>query len=311
MDKCYLGMFKWWTDKKEKFKHNARNFYYWNDILNKMIVAFKWNNLPESIPAEFLESYLQLNGTVGITKKGDKIICFTGGYADDIDEYGLGTNYIGTTHNGDSFNGKIGEDIIVGINNSTRSGRGTLIDMYAGMLSDITESMEIGIINSRIVPIPTVKNDTQKAQVEEAITKIKEGSHKVIVADDLFEDDEQLGTINLTDPSAIEKLQYYSRFYEDTLKRLWLESGIEINSKDKAAQVNTSELNEFKEYSRIMIEDMLHRREELADAINEKWGLDVTVELNKNFDNVVEEVPEDDNVDVDEQEGDDNNDIQD
>lgn len=287
-------LFKFYNDRKAKIKHRDLNFNYWVEILEKMIMMFEYDNVPEGIDVSFLERYLLLNGSVGLAKSKvtDGYVAFKGGFADNLNEYGIGQNYVGATCL-DSYEGAIGVDLTVGINNSLYMDRLNIIDRYSGLLANIEESMAVGIVNSRIVPLLEAATDKDKAQIEKVIDEIRRGELATIASSDtksLFDEvNDTVKVHNITDPNSIAKLQYYSRFYEDTLKRLWIESGVEITNKDKAAQVTEGELNSFKQYSRITIEDMLKCREKMCDDFNALFGTNWSVKLNHIFDNEVTE----------------------
>lgn len=281
--------FKFWNDRRSKLKHKQLNFNYFIENLEKMIKLFKYDNTPEGINLRFLEEYLLLNGTVGITKakRDTGYIAFQGGHADNLNEYGIGTNYIGASV-GESYEFKINEGGIVGLNNSLMFNRVNLLERYSGLLADIEESIEVGIINSRIIPLLKGYDDKDIEQINSLIKQIKEGNLVAISAStaSIFDDKSgSLEVLNITDPNSISKLQYYSRLYDDTLKRFWIESGIEITSKDKSAQVTEDELNSFQEYSRITIEDMLECRQQMCEDFNKLYGGSWTVELAHYVDN--------------------------
>lgn len=305
----YDECFRMWNDRKAKVRHRQLNFNYWIEILEKMLEMFEYENVPEGIDVKYLDRFLYLNGTAGIAKaKRDKgYVAFVGGYCGDLNEYGIGNKYAGASV-GESYEGYVNKDIVVGINNNLRSPRANIIDRYSGLLADIEESIEVGIINSRIVPLLQASNDKDVKQIEAIIEDVRKGKLCCISSKDasIFDENNALNVLNITDSNAIPKLQYYSRFYEDTLKRLWIESGIEITNKDKAAQVNEDELESFKQYSRITIEDMLKCREQMCDDFNSTFGGEWSVKLSHIFDNqvteddgVVQEGAEDDGSGVD------------
>lgn len=298
-------LYEFWNDRKAKIKHRNLNFSYFQEELEKMIRLFEYDNTPEGIDLRFLEEYLLLNGTVGITEaKRDKgYIAFIGSHADNLNEYGIGTNYVGASC-GESYEFEINEGGIVGLNNSIMSSRINMLERYSGLLASIEESIGVGLVNSRIIPMLKAHDDKDKEQILSIIKQIKNGELAVISSDSssIFDSESgKLEVLDITDTNSIAKLQHYSRLYDDTLKRFWIESGIEITSKDKSAQVTTEELNSFASYSRITIEDMLECRQQMCDDFNNLYGGEWTVKLAHYVDNeatkedgLLEEVQEDD-----------------
>lgn len=281
--------FKMWNDRKERTKHRQLNFSYYFELLEKLINCFDYENTPDGIDETFLEMYLLMNGTVGITKSNitDGYTCFSGSYCGNINEYGIGESYVGATV-GSSYEYEIGKGGIVGLNNKLRTGRNNLLDRYSGLLANIEESMNIGIINTRLLDVIECADDKDVDQINSINTQLKRGELTAVsskVKSIFDENNPRFKKLDIKDKTDVDKLQYYSRFYEDTLKRLWLESGIEITNKDKSAQVNTEELHSFTNYSRITIEDMLSCRENMCDDFNKLYGTNWSVKLNHLFDN--------------------------
>lgn len=282
--------FKMWNDRKERTKHRQLNFAYYFELLEKLINCFDYENTPDGIDETFLEMYLLMNGTAGITKSSldDKYVCFAGSYCGDLNEYGIGTSYVGATC-GYSYEYEIDKCGVVALNNRLRTGRNNLLDRYSGLLANIEESMNVGIINTRLLDIIECADEKDVNQIQSINEQLKRGeltavSSKMVSIFD--ENNPRFKKLDINDKNGVEKLQYYSRFYEDTLKRLWLESGIEITNKDKSAQVNVEELHSFTNYSRITIEDMLNCREKMCNDFNTLYGTNWSVKLNHLFDNI-------------------------
>lgn len=287
-----------WNDLKEKEKQKQLNFSYFHELLEKLITCFEYENTPQGIDESFLEMYLLINGHVGISKSqsnASDYVCYIGGYCGDLNEYGLGTSYVGST-TGYSYEGVIGQDLVVGLNNKLKMGRTNLLNRYSGLLANIEESINIGIINSRLLDVVECENDADVEQLKSISNQLKRGELVGVSGklSSIFEDKQRFKKLDINDKASVDKLQYYSRFYEDTLKRLWLESGIEITNKDKSAQVNNEELNAFSNYSRITIEDMLHCREKMCNDFNSLFGGNWSVKLSHIFDN--QETQEDGNL---------------
>lgn len=286
----YDFYFKMWNDRKERVKHKQLNFAYYFELLEKLINCFDYENTPDGIDETFLEMYLLMNGTAGITKSSvdDKYVCFAGSYGGDLNEYGIGTSYVGATC-GSSYEYEIDKGGIVALNNRLRTGRNNLLDRYSGLLANIEESMNVGIINTRLLDIIECADEKDVEQIKSINNQLKRGELTAVsskTASIFDENNPRFKRLDINDKSSVDKLQYYSRFYEDTLKRLWLESGIEITNKDKSAQVNVEELHSFTNYSRITIEDMLYCREKMCDDFNKLYGTNWSVKLNHLFDNV-------------------------
>lgn len=79
------------TDRMLEFKNNNNYLRHLVTLFNLHITQFVYDGLPETIPAEFLELYLAINGTVAIGKvkelDNDEIYLAMGGYNGDYNGY--------------------------------------------------------------------------------------------------------------------------------------------------------------------------------------------------------------------------------
>ena len=284
-----FDLFKFWNDRKEKTKHIQLNCGYYFEILEKLLCCFEYENTPEGIDEMFLELFLLTNGTAGLTKSQVKegYTCFPGGYCGELNEYGIGDSYVGATCGG-SYEYKIDDGGVVGLNNKLRTTRNNLLDRYSGLLANIEESMNIGVINTRLLDIIECESDADVEQIKSINKQLKNGELTAVSSKrtNIFDETKaRFNKIPINEKHEVDKLQYYSRFYENTLKRLWIESGIEISNLDKSAQVSVEEIHSFNNYSRITIEDMLKCRKKMCEDFNALYGTEWTVKLNHMFDN--------------------------
>ena len=115
----------------------ANNIGY--NTLNKMQSAFKWNNLPETIPQKWLEILLMVNGFAFITKVNGNLYAFYGGLGGEPDPYYQPTICV-VANPALKFNKecKIGVDGVLVNNDTLRRGIIPIIGKYAGLLTENT-----------------------------------------------------------------------------------------------------------------------------------------------------------------------------
>lgn len=275
--------------------HELRQDYYFDRLLYKLMTRFKYDGLPETIRPELLEMQLLLNGTVGIAKgqATGGLISYMGNYSNDLDGYGIGKNYIGANCIED-FDDEVGKDVVVGLNNIARLPETFFLDRYARMLGSVDESLYIQLLASRDTPVVEVNDDQEKQQYINAQKSRARGELAVFVKPTSVS--QVLGTQpqsnNVLQPnnsSIIETLDNLNSMHDDLMKRFFLESGINISSKDKKAQLTVSEVDSYDDYSLINIEDAFACRKKMIDEVNSLFGLSATVELNEPFKTVVED----------------------
>ena len=207
-------------------------------FLEKLNNLFHYKSDSVVIPHN-LEYYFRLYGSVGYYLEGKKFVC---GYVNEgsRDENGEPTIYNAwdLSTNKRSYTLKIGEEVIVGYNNALHFSDRAIIDYYCNLLKEIDVSIKYQIINSRLVPILAVSDDRLKKEAEKMFESIQAGKPFVICTD-LMED---LKTLDIIDNQNIDKMQYLTSTHEAISKRLYNEFGIDAESIDKRAQVNSNEL---------------------------------------------------------------------
>lgn len=225
--------------KKEYYK--IREYYKLKEY-QKAAYTFKWKSDDIEIP-ENIELLITINGSCGYSPKLNKWVkgAFTG-LKDDLNRF---TTYVCHTlaTMPKEYNLENNTDVIVCGNNALYLSEEPLYDWYAGFSEDIDISMYFQLINSRNIPSLMAESDAKAKQIIKAFEQIKAGV-PVVITTDMFDNTEVL---DLTDKSMIEKMQYITSFYSEMDKRFANLRGIDVNTLDKRAQVNTEELNQFKD----------------------------------------------------------------
>lgn len=247
-----------------------------NMMLNRLASMFKWNNLPESIPERMLELYLLNNGSCVVTQTEGKLYAFTGGLGGEPDEYYRPTIY--TVANPYlRFNKmlRIGEECALVMNDTCYAGLLGLLEQYGTAMVENELSMQIATINSRIMSLITAEDDNAKATADKFLEDIEAGKLSSIGAQKFFEGVQSQpyavrGATSLTD--LIE--------YEQYLKAsLFNEIGLNANYNMKRESLNSAESQLNNDALTPLIDDMLKCRQQGADAINDLFGTDISVEF--------------------------------
>ena len=163
------------------------------------------------------------------------------------------------------------KEVIVCGNNPFYLPDSPIFDWYAGFSEDIDISMYFQLINSRNIPALTADSDQKANQIKKAFEQIKAGV-PVVITTDIFSGTE---TIDLTDKSLIEKMQYITSFNADVEKRFANARGIDVNTLDKRAQVTSDELNQFKDVTTNNFLAMLEARQEFCEKMKDIFGINI------------------------------------
>lgn len=256
-------------------------------MLNRCMRMFKWNGLPESLPARFIEQNYIINGFVGIAET-DKIRSFFGGMGGVLDEYYLPSVFIVANpwlklnkefkiyreYHEEEFDKNT--MCLIGLNDTFGYGLYPLIEKYAIQLATNEITLNVADINSRAINILTATSDSAYNSVKMFLKDLVKGKiahvrESLITDNDVrslpFNSQTNGGITNL-----IELQQYYkASFYNE------IGLNANYNMKRESIQQNESDMNH--DSLRPLIDDMLYQRQQLAEQMNKCFGLNVTVEF--------------------------------
>lgn len=126
-------------------------------------------------------------------------------------------------------------------------------------------------------------NDKVRNAVNNTLKAGDNGEPNTLVASSY--DDEHLESVihsfELSDTTLIEKLQFLSKFRDDTLSRVATLYGMALNSTGKMAQQNNIEMQGYNLFSRILPYNMLKTRRFAIDRFNRLFGTDLKVDFSE------------------------------
>lgn len=287
-------------DLKELYKDYAERkqadeTIIFNGLVNVLISAFKWENLPETIRPEFIELYLNLYGQCAIcpNRNGDLIVALVnrGGAPDD---YGLGTTPIISTLNGYTETyGEVINDVMFGDNghrgviiyNNEIKTANNFVAIFTNLLTEAVTSFLSNITHSRYNPVFVASTDIVKKAIENAMTDIIAGKPVVIVADNILNEIEggarTFETVPLTDVDKQEKIQFISKTIDDLLRWFLSFYGQAVQGNGKLAQQTVDEVNGSTSASFILPENAYRCRQKAIGLINKTFGLNASISYNK------------------------------
>lgn len=306
---------------KEKQKEITRDNDYIDLLSNILISMFDYKNVYDGFYKKNVEMAFIHNGMVMTTEIDGALCSIPCNYTGIPNDNGEYTDFKGWTLNGKIVDGVRDEDCIIGYNNDI--GMPDLnIERYATVLSDIDLSIDYGVINSRNVPIPAVKDSKTKKAIEEAQKAIREGKPAVVLDENILNELENgtknIDIVNLTDVDSADKMQYLSKLHDDFIRRWATVYGHDFNGSPKSAQQSIKEIEGSESFSWIIPYNMLKCRKEWCEKINEMFGTNMIVDFSPTWkvqfnkfmqlDDVPEDMQGDDQEDI-EMEGDEKNGI--
>lgn len=305
-------------------------------LLNRTLRMFEFNNVPDTIDADFLARELLVHGRVGITthatdqtyKTPHAWRGFCGG---EITEFYTGSRFVGASPVIGSCDFKIGETGVV-IYNTTEDKFApfaaykmdkkksrivtatppdayptTALYRYIERTSEILNNIDIStrtlLQTCRALIIITAKDEQTKTAAEQVLAKIYRGEIACVMLSNI------LDSINIefapTAANAAGLLAEYKEQYQFALAQFYNAIGIQANYNLKRERLNVAEIDVNEQSLVVNIVDMLKCRQAGVNAVNAMFGENISVRLGDEWKQPDRgDTPETDNMS--EQGGDDN-----
>ena len=263
----------------KKISKSSTNFtsgynFWLNFLFERCVRLFKWSNLPDTIENHELESILLMNGTAGITKKyNNTLYVYNGAYAgkptvyfDIFEDYTVYSPLYSDTL-------KIGEDIIVGKNDSLHNSIYPLCHRYAMLLAHTDTSLAACLINSRDKTVPIASTEKQRVALENYRNAMANGNITTAVLDPAFVGVEFASIPNNGKDTLLEIMELRERL----LNSFYNDIGVRT-VRQKSENLITSEITGSDPMLLLNLTDMLDCRKKLADELNKKYNLNISVD---------------------------------
>lgn len=260
---------------------------YINYMLIRLQKMFKYENLPETIPREMLESYLLRNGSCFVTKEAGKLYAFRGSFGGEPDPYYRPTLYVVAnpalklSKTYDLWN-----DGVLMRNDSLWIGLFPLMARYSSLLAENVITIRSADVMLRILALLTAPDDKTREAAEIYLKKIEKGELGAIAENRFFD-----GVKMQSPPSN--NGSYLTQFIElqQYLKASFFnEIGLDANYNMKREAIMESESNLNKDSLLPLCDEMLRCRKEDIDKINEMFGTEIHVDFDSAWKQNVEEM---------------------
>lgn len=286
----------WFPDRKHDFdkpfdKSKLYDSYIlqWLDRLHSM---FKYNGLPGTIPAKWLEHYLLVNGNCIFIMDGDDLIVTTGGWGGIPDRYFVPTEYIVSNPYVKESTRRtytIGEDCVLIRNDTYARGVMPILNKYCKMLTENDITMQMSDILARAMMMITATNDRDRDNVEMWLAKLKKGELSAIGELPSMTGNQDR-SINITPFQSVAGILTDLIEYHQYLKAgIFNELGLNSNYNMKRESINSNESQLNDDMLHPLIDNMLEMRREALIEVNNMFGTNITVDYNSAWkDNEIE-----------------------
>ena len=272
--------FSYCSDKSKVFENYCKYTF------TRTQSMFTYEGLPDTIPVQWLESYLQRNGSCCIAEHDGKLYALLGNAGGELDEYYQPTTY--TVANPAlklSKTYKIGEDCVYCRNDYDAIGLVPLVSRYCGLMTENLLTVRISDINMRMMNLLSAPDDNTLQSTKQYLKDLEEGKLGVVGETPFFEG------LKLQS-KGVGNGDYMIQFIElqQYLKgSMYNELGINANFNMKREALSGQEVALNDDALMPLIDDMLKQRRAMCDELNEMFGLNVSVDYGSTWhSNVVE-----------------------
>jgi hypothetical protein len=255
-----------------------------NSYIQKMLAVsqamFVYTGLPETLPQVELETLLQTNGNVFVTKVNGDLYAFTGGWGGVPDAYNRPTEYIvSNTYLQLNKTYKIGVDGVLVKNDSGANSLLPIFGKYGVLCADTLLSLNTCSVLSRITMLISASDDKTKQSADDFVSKIINGDFSVI-GENAFFKGVNLQSINSQSANQIGQLIELLQYFKASA---FNEIGLNANYNLKRERLNTSEVQMNVDALNPYVDNMLQERKKAVDKINEMFGTEINVELGSSW----------------------------
>ena len=249
---------------------------------------FKYDGLPDTIPARILELYLQFYGYVGVFEyKGNMYACFGG--LGGVPDYNYMPTIFTVSNPALKYNAnlKINEECVIVRNDSMYIGLMPMLRKYGTALLENELSMNLISINTRVQTLLSASDERTKDSALQFLKRLEDGDIGIISDLQMFENLRAMPYAGSSTNSNIKNLIEYEQYLKASE---YNELGLDANYNMKRETLTDSE-NEMNRDALIpFIDDMYKCRVEGVEQINKMFGTDIRVSFSSAWEDNKEEL---------------------
>ena len=262
----------YWRDGKFDKGYMMQSYirYY----LARLQSMFEYKNLPETIPAKWLEHYLLTNGNALIVKVDDDLYAAVGGHGGEPDAYYVPTKYVVANPYLIDKTFTIDDDSVLIYNDTYAQGLLPMLQKYCGQLVENDISMQIADILARATINISAADDRTKASAEQYLKQLRAGNFAVL-SEKAFIEGLNIREFKDVSASLIPLIEYHQYIKASLFNELGLNSN--YNMKRESINSNESQLND--DMLHPLIDNMLAERKAGIERVNEMFGTNIEVDF--------------------------------
>lgn len=273
----------------DKSKSSASIINYMLARLQKM---FKYKNLPESIPRQYLENYLLVNGSCIIARdkknpSDQSIYAFVGAAGGEPDIYYRPTKYMianpslqfSAEYYISNTDPNHERDAILVRNDTMWQGLYPMMARYAALISENLLTIRTADVMLRVLALITAPDDSSRLAADQFLKDIVDGK-LASIAENRF-----LDGIRMQNPPSNNGsyLTQFIELHQYLVGSFYNEVGLNANYNMKREALSESETGLNDDSLMPLCEDMLRCRREDMQAVNELFGTSIEVDFDSSW----------------------------
>lgn len=261
-------------------------------MLSRLQKMFRYEGLPDTIPRQYLENYLLMNGSCVIAKdishpEDDNLYAFVGAAGGPPDVYyrptlymvanpGLKTSnqyYISTTDKDHECNA------VLVRNDTMWQGLYPMMARYASLISENLLTVRTADVMLRVLALITAPDDSSRLAADQFLKDIEQG-HLASIAENRF-----LDGIRMQNPPSNNGsyLTQFIELHQYLVGSFYNEIGLNANYNMKREALSESETGLNDDSLMPLCEDMLRCRQEDMERVNSMFGTSIKVYLDSSW----------------------------
>lgn len=247
-----------------------------NYMLAKTLGMFNYSGLPETIPQRELERLLQLKGYAFITEVDGNLYAFHGALGGTVDVYGLPTEIV-ISNPALNFNKTLNlkTDGVLIVSDSMAMGLYPIFERFNTLMVENFITMNMNSFNTRMTKVISASDDRTRESANAYIKKLEDGEQTVIGEHAFFEGVKVHGNSGNSAPSITSLIEYHQYLRAS----MYNEVGIDLPYNMKRERLNTAEVEQDTDATRVLVNNLYQCRLEGLEKVNEKYGLSITIEF--------------------------------
>lgn len=261
-------------------------------MLARLQKMFKYDGLPESIPRQYLENYLLVNGHCVIGRdlrhpEDENIYAFVGAAGGEPDIYYRPTRYMVANPSLQTSNQYYisttdpnHEPNAVLVRNDTMwQGLYPMMARYASLIAENLLTIRTADVMLRVLALITAPDDSSRLAADQFLKDIQDG-HLASIAENRF-----LDGIKMQNPPSNNGsyLTQFIELHQYLVGSFYNEVGLNANYNMKREALSESETGLNDDSLMPLCEDMLRCRQEDMDRVNAMFGTSIQVSLDSSW----------------------------